>query len=228
MNRSRRRFLFFLSALAAAPLAAAATAGVDSEVLESWRSRLARSAQAAIARLGRLNGYFADAQHKIGLPKNFTKAERFLRLFGKGQQVDDLVLAMNRTAEAAVAQLGEVVSEAVRTLRVANADVLLSVSDDAAITWFREQTQAWLGEKMAPIIHRLAEPCDLARAYAALSSTLVSLAGIKSDLATVENYVNRKALDGFYGLLAAEVRARRAPAMHAASVVTGKAARPMY
>ncbi|MDO9226085.1 MAG: DUF4197 domain-containing protein [Pseudomonadota bacterium] len=217
MNSSRRQFTLVLVGLALAPRVLAA--GVVDEAIRALRDNLGRVAQVAIARLGRENGYFGDARIKIGLPKNFAKADRYLRALGMGGRVDDLILAMNRAAEAAIPQLLEAVLDAVRKLPPVDARVLLSTADGAASAWFREHSEDQLAAKMLPLIHGVAEQSDLARAYNALSSKLLKLAGLKSELATVEDYVSRKALDGFYTLIAAEEHALRAlPNKHATGV----------
>lgn len=217
MNSSRRQFTLALVGLALAPRVLAA--GVVDEAVRALRDNLGRVAQGAIARLGRENGYFGDARIKIGLPKNFAKADRYLRALGLGGRVDDLILAMNRAAEAAIPQLLEAVLDTVRKLPPVDARVILSGGDGAATAWFREHSEDQLAAKMLPLVHGVAERSDLTRAYNALSSKLLKLAGLKSELATVEDYVSRKALDGFYTLIAAEEHALRAlPNNHAGSV----------
>lgn len=217
MNSSRRQFTLALVGLALAPRVLAA--GVVDEAIRALRDNLGRVAQAAIARLGRENGYFGDTRIKIGLPKNFAKADRYLRALGLGGRVDDLILAMNRAAEAAIPQMLEAVLDTVRQLPPVDARVLLSAGDGAASAWFREHSEEQLAAKMLPLIHGVVEQSNLTRAYNALSSKLLKLAGLKSELATVEDYVSRKALDGFYTLIAAEEHALRAlPNNHAAGV----------
>lgn len=176
----------------------------------------------AITRLGRENGYFGYAKVKIGLPKNFARAEGILRFLELGKQVDDLVLAMNRAAEAAAPQAREALLEALRTLSVVDAKAILAGGDGAATAWFRKETEAQLADKMAPIIHAVAEQSDLVRAYHALSSELARLAGIKSELATVEDYVTRKTLNGVYTLIAEEEHTIRAQPLNYTGGVVGK------
>lgn len=222
MNVSRRQFIAVLAGLACSMVARADgwSAITSAEATRALRDSLDQGARAAIARLGRENGYFDNARVKIGLPKNFARAEGVLRVLGLGKQVDDLVLAMNRAAEDAAPEAREVILEAVRKMSVVDAKAILTGGDGAATAWFRENTEAHLAEKLEPIIHRVAEQNDLVRSYNALSSKLVKLAGIKSELATVEGYVNRKALDGLYTLMAEEEHAIRAhPINHAGSVI---------
>ena len=222
MNLPRRRFLCLLAGLACFPLAHAGgwssiTAG---EATQALRDSLGQGARAAIARLGRENGFFENAKVRIGLPKNFAKAERYLRFLGMGKQVDDLILASNRAAEAAIPEAREAVLEAVHAMSVSDAKAILAGGDGAATAWFRKNSEAHLKEKLAQIVRSVAEQSDLVRSYDALSDKLVKLAGLKSELATVEDYVTRKALDGLYTLIAEEEHAiRTQPLNHAGSVI---------
>jgi hypothetical protein len=51
--------------------------------------------------LGQKDGFFGNPT-KIPLPPKLKKAEKTMRMFGMGEQADELVLSMNRAAEAAV------------------------------------------------------------------------------------------------------------------------------
>jgi len=224
MNPPRRRFLVLLAGLAYSAVAQAGgwAAISGDEATQALRDNLSRSIRAAIDRLGREDGYYGNPGIRIGLPKNFAKAERYLRALGFGKQVDDLVLASNRAAEAAVPAAREMLMDEVRKIRVVDAKAILAGGDGAATAWFRKNSEANLGARLAPLIHAVAEQSDLVRSYHAMSSNLVRLAGIKSELSTVEDYVNRKALHGLYTLIAEEEHAIRTQSRNAAGSVTGK------
>jgi hypothetical protein len=222
MKFDRRRFLFGMSLLALAPWARAG--GLDAisgtEASQALRDSLEKGARAALAKLGKENGYFANPKVKIGLPKNFRKAERILRGLGQGKKVDDLVLSMNRAAEAAAPQAQELVLEAAKKMTVQDAKTILTGGDDAATQYFRKTTETQLREKLMPVVKSVTDKSGLARSYNVMSAKLVSLAGIKSELSTVEKYVNEKALDGIYALIAEEERAIRTnPGQYAGSLL---------
>jgi len=222
MNPSRRHFLLGAALLALSPWASAGAldAITGKEAVQALRESLETGARTALSKLGKENGYFANPKVKIGLPKNFTKADRILRGLGQGKKVDDLILAMNRAAEAAAPQAQELVVDAVKKMTVEDAKTILSGGDDAATAYFRKATEAQLAEKLLPVVKSVTDKSDLARSYNALSGKLMKLGGIKSELSTVENYVNEKALDGIYALIADEERALRAnPAQYTGSLL---------
>jgi hypothetical protein len=222
MILARRRFLQGLFLLAIAPRAAAGSLEsiTGPEATQAVRDTLERGARSALAKLGKEDGYFANPQVRIGLPRNFRKADRILRELGQGKKVDDLVLAMNRAAEAAAPQAQELVVDAVKKMTVEDAKSILAGGDSAATDYFRKATEAQLAEKLLPVIKSVTERSNLARAYDAIAAKLVQLAGINSELSTVENYVNEKALKGIYVLIGEEERSIRSdPARYAGSVL---------
>ncbi|MEW5786391.1 MAG: DUF4197 domain-containing protein [Pseudomonadota bacterium] len=222
MNAVRRRLL--LGALVLSLPFRARAHALDTvsgaEAMQALRDSLEQGGETALARLGAKDGYFANPRVKIGLPRNFAKAERFLRSLGHGRQLDDLVLAMNRAAESAAPQARALVKQAVKELAVEDAKGVLAGGDDAATRFFRGKTEAELKAGLLPVIQGVSERSDLARAYRALSATLTRLAGLESELLTVEKYVSGKAADGIYTLIAEEERALRAnPGKHAGSTL---------
>lgn len=218
----RRAFLAGLTAIACAPWARANVLdGITGpEASQALRDSLTQGAKAALAKLGKENGYFANPQVKIGLPRNFTKAERILRALGQGGKVDDLVLSMNRAAELAAPKAESLLVEAVKKMTVQDAKNILAGGDNAATAYFRQATEPQLTAEFMPAIKGVTEQSGLTRAYNNLSRKLVQLAGIKSEQATVENYVNKKALDGIYTMMGVEERALRSnPARYAGGLI---------
>ena len=64
------------------------------------RQALEQGANQAVSSLGRKDGFLLNKQVRIPLPPRLAKAEKIMRMAGMGTQADDLVLAMNRAAEA--------------------------------------------------------------------------------------------------------------------------------
>ncbi len=212
----RRTFLAGLAILSLAPWAqAGALDGISlAEAEQALRESLAQGAQAALAKLGSENGYYANPQVKIEVPKKFRKADAILRNLGEGKRVDDLVLAMNRAAEMAVPKVEKMVAEGIRTMNVEDAKAVLSGGGQSITEHFRKA--------LLPAIKGEAEASGLTRAYHELATKLVQLAGIQSEQAMVEGYVAKRALEGLYLLMGAEERALRANPNQYAGGLIGK------
>jgi hypothetical protein len=230
MNATRRRLLQALVVLPWVGLvgspAKAQTSANDllsavsgPEVAQALRESLEQGTRKAIAKLGKEDGYFADPKLKIGLPKNFAKAERVLRSLGYGKEVDDLVLAMNRAAETAAPKAQGLVLDAVHRMTVNDAKSILTGGDTAATDYFRKTTESQLAETLMPVVKSVTDKSDFARSYNALAGTLAKF-GIKSEQSTVESYVNKKALNGIFSCIGEEERSLRAnPTQYAGSLL---------
>lgn len=202
---NRRQFLVGLAALGLTPLAQGGVLDTLShdDAIQVLHDSLTHSARAALDRLGKADGFLANPRVRIGLHKNLVKAERLLRSMGQGRKLDDLVRAMNRAAEHAIPKVEPMVLGAIRKMSVDDAKGILGGGSDSATAWFRKTTEAQLAAEFMPVIHGVAEKSDLVRAHNALSRTLAQW-NIYSDLSTLEAYVNHKALDGFYAVVAEE------------------------
>lgn len=220
----RRQFLTALAALVSAPLARAGgwSSITSGEATQALRESLGRGVRVAIAKLGQENGFFGNPRVKIGLHKNLAKADGLMRRLGMGKKLDELVLASNRAAEAAVTQAQGVVLEALEKMSVVDAKAILAGGEGAATAWFRRNTEAHLSDKLLPIVQGVAGRTDLVRAYQELASKLEALTGSKSDIDAVEIYITRKALDGLYMLIADEERAIRTQPLNYTGSLLGK------
>jgi hypothetical protein len=228
MNPTRRHFVLAFALLPWAGFAQAETSASDllaavsgPEATQALRESLEQGARKAISTLGRENGFLGDPSVKIGLPKNFTRAEKFLRGVGYGQKIDDLILAMNRAAETATPKAQELLLESIRKMSISDAKTVLTGGDNAATEYFRKSTEAQLTETLMPVVRSMTEKSDFVRAYNGLAGKLVKY-GVKSDQQTIERYVNKKALDGIYFRIGEEERNLRANPTRYAGSLLGK------
>lgn len=228
MNPTRRNLVLAFALLPWAGFAQAETSASDllaaisgPEATQALRESLEQGARKAISTLGRENGFLGDPSVKIGLPKNFTRAEKFLRSVGYGQKIDDLILAMNRAAETATPKAQELLLESIRKMSISDAKALLTGGNNAATEYFRKSTEVQLTETLMPVIQSVTEKSDFARAYNGLAGKLLQY-GVKSDQQTVERYVNKKALDGIYFRIGEEERSLRANPTRYAGSLLGK------
>ena len=186
-----------------------ATAGV--------KAALESGVAAAVASLGRADGFWANPKVKIPLPEALQRARTALKFLGKGDEVDALELAINRAAEQAVPQAKTLLVNAVKSMNVDDAKQILRGGDDSVTQFFRSKTAPHLTERFLPIVRKVTERSGLARQYNALASHGASLGLIDAEQATVERYVTQKALDGLYTMIAEEERKIRADPVAAGS-----------
>src|SRR5262245_25137761 len=105
---------------------------------------------AAVAKLGVENGFFGNPKVKIPLPPSLQRVEGGLRAIGMRKQADELVLTMNRAAEAAVPEAKQLLVDAVKKMSVQDAKGILSGGDTAATEYFKRTTSAELSKRFLP------------------------------------------------------------------------------
>jgi hypothetical protein len=207
-------------------LAAPAAAGVadlsNADAVSGLKQALTDGSAAAVKMLGQDNGYFGNAKVKIPLPPNMQKIESGLRMMGMKKQADELVLSMNRAAEAAAPEAKQLLVDAVKKMSVQDAKSVLAGGDTAATDYFRRTTQDQLTQRFLPIVKKSTDRVGLAQQYNSLAGQGASLGLVKKDDATIETYVTRKALDGLYLMIAEQEKALRQNPVGATSDIVKK------
>jgi hypothetical protein len=216
-----RRWLSCLAALAiSSPAAAGLDDITDAEALRGVRQALTDGSLAAVARLGVENGYFGNPKVKIPLPPSLQRVERGLRTFGMRRDANELVLTMNRAAEAAVPEAKQLLTDAVRKMSVQDAKGILSGGDTAATDYFRRATRTQLTQRFLPIVKRATDRVGLAQQFNSLAEQGAALGLMKEDEASIERYVTQKAVDGLYFMIGEQEKAfRRDPVGATSSIV---------
>jgi len=208
---------------AAAPAAAttASTAGVDSlkpaEVTSGLKEALSRGAEMAVAQLGKKDGFFANPSLKIPLPASLKKAEKAMKMLGMSKQADDLVLSMNRAAEAAVSEAKTLLVNAVKDMSVEDAKGILTGGNTSATDFFRKKTEAALTARFMPIVKSTTDQSNLAQQYNSYAGMAAKFGVSKKGQATVEEYVTQQSLDRLYTVIGEQERTLRANPLQAGS-----------
>jgi hypothetical protein len=163
-----------------------------------------------VASLGRTDGFLGNPQVRIALPESMQRAEKLMRRFGMGAHADELIVAMNRAAEAAVPQARQLFVQSVRGMTVGDAKAILQGGDTAGTEYFRRSTEGPLRERFLPIVRQATSKLALARHYESYAEKGVALGLVDAQDADLDEYVASKALEGLFVVLAAEERKLRA------------------
>lgn len=189
----------------------------SSEINTGLKEALSRGAEAAVAQLGQKDGFFGNAAMKIPLPPMLQKGEKLMRAAGMGQQADDLVLSMNRAAEAAVPEAKTLLVSAVKNMTLQDAKGILTGGATSATDFFRNKTEASLTQRFLPIVKATTDKSGLAQKYNSYAGMASKFGINKNGSATVEDYVTRQSLDRLYKLVGEQERTIRANPLQAGS-----------
>jgi hypothetical protein len=189
----------------ALPAQAQGLAGIsDLEAGKGLKSALEAGAVSAVKLLGRADGFLANPQVRIPLPGYLKDARKLLVAFGRGKQVEELELAMNRAAENAVPLARTLLVEAVRKMSVTDAKNILTGGDTSVTSFFAEKTRTALGGSFLPVVRQATAKVGLAQKYDRVAQKGQGFGLVKAEDASVDHYVTRKALDGLYFMIGEE------------------------
>lgn len=199
----------------------AKTSGVDAlspnEINAGLKEALTRGADAAVAQLAQKDGFFGNDRLRIPLPPSLKKADKAMRLMGMGKQADELVLSMNRAAEAAVPEAKALLIDAVKTMTLEDAKGILTGGPTSATEFFRRKTEAQLTERFLPTVKATTDKVGLAQQYNRYAGTAAQFNLIDPKQARIEDYVTQQALDRLYQLIGEKEAAIRANPLQAGS-----------
>jgi hypothetical protein len=190
------------------------------EAASGLKAALEKGSQAAVASLGRTDGFFGNPRVKIPLPDSAQRVEKLMRRFGMGSQADELILTLNRAAEAAVPEARQLFVDAVRKMTVQDAKGILQGGDTAGTEYFRRSTEGQLRKRFTPIVQKATAKVGLAQRYNEYAEKGVAFGLVKKEDANLDAYVTQKALDGLFLMVAEEEkRIRKDPVSAGTSII---------
>jgi len=214
---------YFVALLAPATAWAAGLADISNrDAVNGLKEALTRGGQTAVARLGVENGFFGNDRVKIPLPPSLRRMEAVMRSIGMDRHADELVLRMNRAAEAAVPEARTLLVDAVKRMSVQDAKGVLTGGEDAATQYFKRTTSEPLAARFRPIVEKAMERVKLAEKYNEIAASGAKFGLVREEDAQLEDYVTRKALDGLFVTIAEEERKIRKDPAGAASAILRK------
>ena len=207
--------------LAAGPGGAWAAAFGEADAAQAVRVALERGVNAAVDQLARADGFLGNPQaHPAarGVEQRGQTAE------GPGQQkqVDELVTAMNRAAEAAVPQARKLLVSTAKSISVDDAIKIVRGGESSVTDYFAGKTRAQLAGQVLPIVTQATEKLDLASRYNAVAGKAAQFGLLKGDEVNVQRYVTAKSLDGLFLLIGEEERKIRRDRVGSSSAILKK------
>lgn len=178
----------------------------DSKVASGLKDALQVGTDNVVKLTGKTDGYFGNQAIKILMPSNLRSVEKGLRAVGYGPKVDDFILSMNRSAEAAAPAARKIFVDAILAMSFDDAKKILSGGDTAATDYFKGKTTDDLTTAFRPIVEKTMDENGVTRQYKELTDQYASIPFARSQMFDINKYVVTKALDGLFFVLADQER----------------------
>ena len=186
------------------------------------KTALEKGALAAVALLGKTDGFLGNPKVRIPLPGFLENASQILRSLGQGKRIDELETSINRAAEAAVPMGKDLLVSAVRSMNVNDAKNILTGGDTAITAFFAEKTRVPLGVKFLPVVTRATEKVGLANKYNEFAGKAAGFGLVRKEDANLQQYVTGKSLDGLYIIIGDEEKKIRQDPVGTGSAILKK------
>ena len=194
----------------------------NAEASQGLKTALEKGALAAVALLGKTDGFLGNDKVRIPLPGFLEDASKLLKTLGQGKRVDELLVSMNRAAETAVPMAKDLLVGAVKSMSVSDAKKILSGGDTSVTGFFAEKTREPLGIKFLPVVNKATEKVGLAAKYNRVAEKAQGMGLVKKEDANIQQYVTRKSLDGLYFMIGEEEKKIRQDPIGTGSAVLKK------
>lgn len=186
------------------------------------KAALGQGAQAAVALLGRPDGFLGNPKVRISLPGHLDEAAQLMRKFGQGKRIDELITSINRAAEAAVPMGKDLLVGAVQNMTVTDAKNILTGGETSVTAFFAEKTRLPLGERFLPVVTQATEKVGLTQQYNAFAGKAANFGLVRKEDANLAQYVTGKTLDGLYLMIGEEEKKIRQNPAGAGSAIARK------
>jgi hypothetical protein len=194
----------------------------NQDAIAGLKAALEKGSAVAVGVLGRTDGFLGNGAVKIPLPESLQRYERLMRGVGLGKYADELIVAMNRAAEAAVPEAKKLFTDAVKKMSVQDAKGILTGGQTSGTEYFRRTTSDPLRSRFLPIVKRATARVKLAEKYNQYAGKGVQFGLVKKEQANLDDYVTQKALDGLFYMVAEEEKKIRQDPVRAGSEIIRK------
>ena len=194
----------------------------ETDAAAGVRAALERGALAAVALLGKTDGFLGNALVRIPLPGYLNDAAKLLKATGQGKRLEELVTTMNRAAEAAMPMAKPLLVQAVKSASVEDALKVVRGGATSITDFFASKTREPLGASFLPIVTQATQKLSLAERYNAVASKAASLGLVKGEDVNIERYVTSRALNGLFLMIGEEEKKIRADPVKTGSALLKK------
>ncbi len=181
----------------------------NADIASGLKDALRVGSEHVVVQLGTSNGFQADPNIHIPLPKNLKRVKSTLSKVGQSRVMDDLELKLNRAAEVATPKARKIFGAAIRGMSFNDARNIFNGPDDAATTYFKGKMSAPLSTEMQPVITHALAQVGAIQAYDRVMGKYKALPFVPDVSADLTKHVLDLALNGIFYYMAIEEAAIR-------------------
>jgi Protein of unknown function (DUF4197) len=175
----------------------------DATMISALREVVEISSTKAIAQTGKRDGFLQNEAIRILLPPRLQAIGKSMRLIGRGDEVDELEIGMNRAAEDATPQAKAIFLAALKNVVWKDPGLIVTGSNTAATEYFRRSSSADLSAAFTPIVHHSLERLGVIKQYKRVLKSDPGGDAIANEF-DLDKYVVDQTLEGVLDVMASE------------------------
>jgi hypothetical protein len=176
----------------------------EKDAADGIREALVKAAGDAVKVVSNVDGYLKNPEIKIPFPEDAKIIETKLRAVGLGNQVDEVILSLNRAAEDAAKEATPIFVTAIKNMTVKDAINIVRGENDAATSYLKQSSSPELNVKFQPVIKTSLDKVQATKYWEDLVNTYNKLPMVKKMNPDLTAYVTGKAIDGLFVMVAKE------------------------
>ncbi|MBZ0157122.1 MAG: DUF4197 domain-containing protein [Alphaproteobacteria bacterium] len=176
----------------------------EDTIASGLKEALSVGVEKAVASVSKEDGYFGNEAIKIPLPEKLRTVASAMGRFGLQEEVDDVVLGMNRAAENAAPHAKAIFMEGIKRMTLDDARKILQGGNTAATDFFRKKMSEDLYKAFKPVVTSSMEEVGLVRSYKNMMKRYMSLPFVRQQSLDLDHYVTQQALEGLFFMIGEE------------------------
>ena len=180
-----------------------------SEIADGLREALRVGSELVADQLGAVDGFNGDSAVHIPLPDSLKTAQSMLSKVGMGSLGEEVELKMNRAAESAMEDSGDILVNAIQAMTIEDAKSVLDGPDDAATQYLMKVSGDDIRNKIRPIVDQALTEVGAVAALDKMMAQYISLPFVPDVKSNLTEHATEKAYDGLFHYIAQEEAAIR-------------------
>lgn len=175
-----------------------------SEIGMGLKDALTKGISEGATRLSQVDGYLGNPKIRIPWPEEAQKVANTLNDLGMHQLVDDVETSINRAAEDAASKAKPIFVNAIKQMTINDAKNILFGGNNAATNYLKSKTWADLTNAFLPVIKTSLDKVNATKYWSDAITAYNKIPLVKDVNPDLPGYVNQKALDGLFYMVAQE------------------------
>ena len=188
---------------------AGTSALAGSEIADGLREALRVGSELVADQLGAVDGFNGDSAVHIPLPDSLKTAQSMLAKVGMGSLGEEVELKMNRAAESAMEDSGDILVKAIQAMTIEDAKSVLDGPDDAATQYLMKASGDDIRNKIRPIVDQALTEVGAVAALDRMMAQYKSLPFVPDVKSNLTEHATEKAYNGLFHYIAQEEAAIR-------------------